>query len=209
MMYPMRRQLIWVSLFLLAPIVVVVAVTRPKTDWAQIGMTIGAVLLGAGLLGVLLVGLARIVPRRPTVGWHDGILHWLPNAPTGGRTGAIADLRRVHCIRWDVNLFVPAESAESLAFYDREPDLELSVLGFMPRDHAATRLGHVSFRNLRRSPEALHALAEWVNTHHIPTNVASPDLEPIPEKLPPLAPGTSINGRLMVYRPPSEPPERH
>lgn len=125
----------------------------------------------------------------------------LVEGPPWARTETeVVDLREVRWIGWDIEVFDPTGTMW-LRFYDQDPDLELTFLGFMTRNSAARRLGQVPIDDLAKSEVARQHLVDFAQSHGIDSTVDLDTLEPLPERRPPLAERTTYDGAALVLWP--------
>jgi len=113
-------------------------------------------------------------------------------------------LDQVAAITWYIDLFDPS-GTELLQFWDRNPQLRMDLLGIMPSEPGVVPLAEIPRALIAASPSAelrlRIELSQRIESGAIYSNVDVATWEPIGEKLPPLAPGASFEGRNVIRRP--------
>lgn len=144
-------------------------------------------------------------PRMTRAAIRDGKLR-IRTRILGLSRGTI-DLTQARYLAWEASTF---HREPRLAFYDQDPDLEMTFLGTKPTNPAAARLGTMDPRILADQGEVSAALQDLVNAGTLTTAVDLNTGDPLPHALPPLARGVEVHtDGTVLYRgsPPSESPD--
>ncbi len=141
--------------------------------WVSIGVIAAALAVLAMLAWLTQRVWDSLQPKIPVVAEENRLMH--VEGPPWRRTETEAvDLCEVGWIGWDVDVFDRTETLW-LCFYDRDPDLELTFLGFMARNRDAQLLGQslptVSIGRPRHgstcstTPGIVASTAPWISRH--------------------------------------------
>ena len=116
----------------------------------------------------------------------------------------LVSLDQVAMVTWYIDLFDPSGTA-FIQFWDRDPQLRMDILGLTPTTPDIAPLAEISRTFITASPTAEARLRLELNRRitagTLESNIDVATWEPIGEKLPPMAPGVSFEGRNVVRRP--------
>lgn len=176
----------------------------PLRWWESLGYAGAAVLL---LLLVIAAGalLLRLTRSKATLVVDDSGQISIHRSKRRGdpEVEELVNLDQVAMVTWYIDLFDPS-GTEFIQFWDRDPQLRMDILGLMPTTPDIAPLTEISRSLITASPTAEARLRLEFNRRitagTLESNIDVATWEPIGEKLPPLAPGVSFEGRNVVRR---------
>lgn len=141
---------------------------------------------------------------------HDGVLReYEKSIFKRERIVQEIELTAVAWVTWDVDeimqTMLGSVSIEYVVLHDDDPQLELTVFGFSPTNESARVLGRLAVGVLQRaagSEEVRSALKARLDAGVLTTAVDLDTWEPLRDRLPPLATGTSFTDAGTIVRKP-------
>ena len=177
----------------------------PLRWWESLGYAGAAVLI---LLLVIVAGallLRRTRPKATLVVDDSGQISIHRSKRRGDpEVEELVHLEQVAMVTWYIDLFDPS-GTEFIQFWDRDPQLRMDILGLTPTMPGIVPLAEISRALITASPTAetrlRHELNRRISSGTLESNIDIATWEPVGEKLPPMAPGVSFEGRNVVRRP--------
>lgn len=177
----------------------------PLRWWETLGYAGAAVLIlllliggGSMLLRATRPKATLIIDDSGQISLHRSRRHRNPEVEK------LVNLDQVAMVTWYIDLF-DRTGTEYIQFWDRDPQLRMDILGLMPTEPGIVPLAEISRSLVAASPSAevrlRLELSRRITSGALDSNIDVATWEPIAEKLPPLAPGVSFEGRNVVRRP--------
>lgn len=119
----------------------------------------------------------------------------------------LVNLDDVAMVTWYIDIFDPS-GTQFIQFWDRDPQLRMDILGLMPTAIGVTPLAEIALPLIEASPAAEERLrlelSRRIASGALDSNLDVETWKPVDERLPPLAPGVSFEGRNVILRPPTD-----